>query len=112
MRIPHVTMNSTDAVVGVDDQHDLIGVRRVAVVVLVPDDDNCIPPLAPRRRGLDGADQVPKCQVTAVNERRVQPLLAAVVFRVVAAETAGATAAVLVVALARPPERKRRSLCL
>src|ERR1035441_9959584 len=44
MRIPHVTMNSTDAVVGVDDQHDLIGVRRVAVVVLVPDDDNCIPP--------------------------------------------------------------------
>src|SRR5438270_12208 len=104
MQVTLCTLHAMDAVVRVDDQEHLVGVRSRAVIILVPQHHDGIVAFAPRRRPLDRRNNALHGDVTTVDQRRVQSVFRAIAQWIKVAKRPGIAAAVLVVALAGSDE--------
>src|ERR1700690_615663 len=98
-----------EAIVGVNNSRDLVDGRSDAVVILVPDGDDGVVPLAPRRGSMNRRHDSLECLIAERHQRRIQARLGAVVIGIVLAEDGAVAATVLVVALVGTDERVIRS---
>ena len=98
------------SVVCIHDCQNLIQVGGETVVVFIPDGDDCIAALFPRRGTVDRRHQGPQGQIADVNQGGIQASLRAIGNRIKGALRATVAASVLVIALVRRDKRQVRNV--
>ena len=108
MRIKAIAGTIPWPVVGFHQRQDLVCIRDQAVIILVPHHNNGAALFLPRIGRVDSVNDVAQLQVSNIDERRVQSRLRASALEVEVALRAAVAAPVLIIALVRRNEGKRR----